>query len=641
MSTIRQLAAIMFTDMVGYTAMMQNNEQMATVKRERHKKVLENSIKKFKGKILQYYGDGTLSIFNSAIEGVNCAIEIQRELVQEPKVDLRIGIHTGDIALEDEGVYGDGVNIASRIESIAVSGGVFISEKVYDDIKNQNGIETREIGSFELKNVRQPVRVFAISNPGFPVPSRSEIKGKLNQPTNRLAVLPFENLSADTENEYFSDGITEELINAFSKVEGLLVTSRTSCFAFKRKHEDAREIGNKLNVDRILEGSVRKAGSRVRITAQLINASDGYHVWSETFDRDLNDIFEVQDEIARIIVNKLRESISVKPAEEQFVKQATGNLEAYSLYLKGIFFRNKLTPPDLRKAIEFFEQSLKLDDRFAAAYGHCAGCYAQLGGMGQINPHEAFEIVHRYADKALELDDTLADSYTIKATALMLYDWKWEEAYAYLTKALKLNSGSSFACVILSIYYQIHGQITEAVAILEKALMHDPLSVLVMDSLAEKYMYARRYDEAIQQSEKILELDPHMRHALEIKGFSLGLSGDWDAAIKIFEEIHKLTNHPLKGITPLGYAYAKTGQLEKAKECIAKLEKRLTEEPGWIGEADLATVTLALGDKDKGFHYLSRAIDKRMLVGFALSSPIFENIATDPRTAELKKRMNL
>jgi tetratricopeptide (TPR) repeat protein len=223
----------------------------------------------------------------------------------------------------------------------------------------------------------------------------------------------------------------------------------------------------------------------------------------------------------------------------------------------------------------------------------------------------------------------------------MLYDWKWEEAYAYLTKALKLNSGSSFACVILSIYYQIHGQITEAVAILEKALMHDPLSVLVMDSLAEKYMYARRYDEAIQQSEKILELDPHMRHALEIKGFSLGLSGDWDAAIKIFEEIHKLTNHPLKGITPLGYAYAKTGQLEKAKECIARLEKRLTEEPGWIGEADLATVTLALGDKDKGFHYLSRAIDKRMLVGFALSSPIFENIATDSRTAELKKRMNL
>jgi TolB-like protein/class 3 adenylate cyclase len=287
MSTTRQLAAIMFTDMVGYTALMQTNEIVATTKRERHKMVLDSTINKFKGKILQYYGDGTLSIFNSAADGVNCAIEIQTKLKEEPRVDLRIGIHTGDIVLDDEGIYGDGVNIASRIESLSVAGGVFISEKVYDDIKNQENISTREIGSFELKNVKQPIRVFAISNPGFPVPSRSEVKGKLVQPTNRLAVLPFENFSPDPENEYFSDGITEELINAFSKIDGLLVTSRTSSFAFKKKHEDAREIGSKLNVDKILEGSVRKAGNRVRITAQLISSADGYHLWSETFDRDL------------------------------------------------------------------------------------------------------------------------------------------------------------------------------------------------------------------------------------------------------------------------------------------------------------------------------------------------------------------
>lgn len=180
MPATRQLAAIMFTDMVGYTALMQSNEELATEKRERHKNVLENSISNHKGKILQYYGDGTLSIFNSAIEGVNCAIEIQKKLTQEPKVDLRIGIHTGDILLEEEGIYGDGVNIASRIESLSVSGGVFISEKVYDDIKNQGDIKTHEVGSFELKNVKQPICVFAIANPGFPVPSRNELKGKLN-----------------------------------------------------------------------------------------------------------------------------------------------------------------------------------------------------------------------------------------------------------------------------------------------------------------------------------------------------------------------------------------------------------------------------------------------------------------------------
>jgi TolB-like protein len=383
MPTTRQLAAIMFTDMVGYTALMQTNEELATKKRERHKLVLDDTINKFRGKILQYYGDGTLSIFNSAADGVNCAIEIQMKLSEEPKVDLRIGIHTGDIILDDEGIYGDGVNIASRIESLSVSGGVFISEKVYDDIKNQEDISTREIGSFELKNVKQPVRVFAIANPGFPVPSRNEVRGKLNQPTNRLAVLPFENFSADPENEYFSDGITEELINAFTKVEGLLVTSRTSSFAFKKKHEDAREIGSKLNVDKILEGSVRKAGSRVRITAQLINSADGYHLWSETFDRDLTDIFEVQDEIARIIVNKLRESIAEKPKDESFVKQATENIDAYSLYLKGVYFRNKLTPPDVRKAIEYFEEAMNGTRSLQWLRRILPVAYIQLGATGR------------------------------------------------------------------------------------------------------------------------------------------------------------------------------------------------------------------------------------------------------------------
>jgi TolB-like protein/Flp pilus assembly protein TadD len=641
MSTIRQLAAIMFTDMVGYTALMQTNEALATKKRERHKEVLERAVYKFKGKILQYYGDGTLNIFNSTIEGVQCAMEIQRRLGEEPKVDLRIGIHTGDIALEEEGVYGDGVNIASRIESLSVPGGIFISERVWDDIKNQSGIEAREIGSFELKNVPQPVRVFAVSNPGFPVPSRSEVKGKLNQPANRLVVLPFENLSADPDNEYFSDGITEELINALTKVDGLLVTSRTSSFAFKKSHEDVRDIGRKLNVDKILEGSVRKAGNRVRITAQLISSADGYHLWSETFDRDLNDIFEVQDEIARIITNKLRASISEKPKEEHFVKPATENHEAYTLYLKGVYFRNKLNPADVRKAIPYFEEAIKLDPHFALAAGHLAGCFVQLGGQGQMNPHRAFEIAQPYADKALELDDTLAEAYAMKGAIYMLHNWKWKEAYQYLTRALELNSGSSIASLMMSIYYQIHGKINEAIDVLEKAIVYDPLSPLLNAALAEKYFYARRYDEAIRIAEKLLELDPHMRNALEIKGNCLAMQGEWDKAIQIFEEFHRLANHPLKGLTSLAYAYAKTGQIEKVQAIIAKMEQRLVEEPESVAEADLATVWWALGDRDKAFHYLSQALNKGMAISYGIYSPLLEGMEKDPRTAEFKKRMNL
>ncbi|MEO5999526.1 MAG: adenylate/guanylate cyclase domain-containing protein [Chitinophagaceae bacterium] len=219
----------LFADMTGYTALMQENEQLARLKRKRLKEVLESTITKFHGKILQYYGDGSLSIFNSAIDGVKCAIDIQHQLQQgEPKVALRIGIHTGDVMIEDDAIYGDGVNLASRIESLTVPGSIFISEKVFDEIKNQENISTLEIGYFELKNVAQPVRVFAVTNDYIVVPRRDEVRGKTKLTGNRLAVLPFVNMSAYPENEYFSDGITEELLNALTRVDGLQVTSRTS-----------------------------------------------------------------------------------------------------------------------------------------------------------------------------------------------------------------------------------------------------------------------------------------------------------------------------------------------------------------------------------------------------------------------------
>src|SRR4026208_602552 len=333
---MRQLAAILFADMTGYTALMQDNELLARQKRKRFKEVLETAIEKHDGKILQNYGDGSLSIFNSAINSVTCAISIQQQLQLEPKVELRIGIHTGDIVFEDESIFGDGVNLASRIESLAVPGGVFISEKVYDEIKNHENIKARDMGFFELKNVKQPVHLFAIANDGIIVPSRDELKGKTKQPTNRLAVVPFVNMSADPENEYFSDGITEELLNALTKVDGLQVTSRTSAFAFKGKNDDIREIAIKLNVDKILEGSVRKSGNRVRITTQLINAADGYHLWSENYDRNLTDIFEVQDEISGIIANKLRENFVATQQDDVLVKVPNKNIDAYTQYLKAL-----------------------------------------------------------------------------------------------------------------------------------------------------------------------------------------------------------------------------------------------------------------------------------------------------------------
>jgi adenylate cyclase len=639
---MRQLAAILFADMTGYTALMQENEQLARIKRKRLKDVLETTVINYHGKILQYYGDGSLSIFNSAIDGVRCAIDLQHQLQQEPRVDVRMGIHTGDVIVEDETIYGDGVNLASRIESMAVPGGIFVSEKVYDEIKNQDNIITKELGYFELKNVKHAIRIFAIANNGIVVPSRDELKGKTRQPGNRLAVLPFVNMSADPENEYFSDGITEELLNALTRVDGLQVTSRTSAFAFKGKNNDIRDIAIQLNVDKVLEGSVRKSGTRVRITAQLINAYDGYHLWSESYDRDLTDIFEVQDEISGIIANKLRENLSPKKQSRHLVKTPTRNVTAYTLYLKGLHYWNKLTPADIRKAIDCYEEAIKLEPSYAQAFAMAASAYSYLGSTGQMLPEKAFEIVHVYADRALELDSTIAESHIAKASAYLGYEWKWQQAYDLLQKALQLNPGSVDAYELLGMYYVIMNQKELAVSTLEEAEQMDPLSPIITQSLGSMYIFAERYDEAIRQADKLLEMNPKMRISIEMKGWATGMKGDWNAAIPYFEEVHKLTNHPLKGLMGLGFAYGKLGRTEEAMEIIRKMELRQQQEPDSVIDADLAGVWFGIGNYDKTFYYLNQCVDKKMgPISYFLEYPAYQGIKDDPRYQDLLHRIGL
>jgi adenylate cyclase len=635
---MRQLAAILFADMTGYTALVQENEQLARVKRRRLKEVLETIIARHNGKILQNYGDGSLSVFSSAIDSVHSAINIQQELQQEPKVDLRIGIHTGDITMEDDAIYGDGVNLASRIESLAVPGGVFISEKVYDEIKNQASIITREMGYFELKNIKQPVRIFAIANQGISVPKRGELKGKTRQPGNRLAVLPFVNMSADPENEYFSDGITEELLNALTRVDGLQVTSRTSVFAFKGKNTDIRDIAIQLNVDKVLEGSVRKSGNRVRITAQLINAADGYHIWSENYDRDLTDIFEVQDEISGIITNKLRENLG--GPRKTNVKGHVKNVIAYTHYLKGLHYLHKITPGDTKRAIESFEKAIQLEPEYAQAYAMIAGAYSRLGAMGQVLPEKAFEIVHRYADKAIDLDDTISEGFCAKGAVYLLYDWKWKEAYSSLQKALELDPGLIEAHEMMAIYYMVMGEVGNGVEIMEEAERKDPLSPAVSLSLGNMYAFAKQYDDAIREAEKVLEMIPNMRACIELKAWAIGMKGDWKKALELFEEVHQLTNHPLKGLMGMGYAYSQLGETEKAMECIRKMELRQQTEPDTVIDGDIAVVWYGLGDLDKTFYYLNQCVDKRMgPVVYFLEYPVYEKIKTDPRYFDLRRRI--
>jgi adenylate cyclase len=641
----RKLAAIMFADMTGFTAMMQEDEAKAKVLRNRQQKTLETLIPQHNGTIIQFFGDGTLTIFDSAIDAVKCGIEIQKELQKEPKVKLRIGIHSGDVVYDTQGLYGDCVNLASRIESISVPGAVLISDKVFDEVKNQSEIKTISLGKVNLKNVKRPVEVHAIINEGLVIPTSVQI-GIRSGSEKSIAVLPFVNMSADPENEYFSDGISEEILNALTHVNGIQVTARTSSFSFKGKNQDVREIGTKLGVANILEGTVRRAGKKVRINVQLINTADGYHTWSEVYDRELEDIFEVQDEIATKIVTRLKENFAVNEKKENVVKPPTENIEAYNLYLKGRYYWNKSNPEDIFNALKTFEEAIRLDPQFALPYCALSYCYTFLGSSGIIPPAEAYPKAKDFTLKAIELDPNHAESHLSLATIKFYHNWDFEGAEASLNKAHDLGLNSSLFNQVHGWFLIAKGDFEKAIEKIQQALILDPLSLPLMSTLGDAYSFAGQFDEALAQFDKIIEMEPNFRRAFEARGMAYLAMGDYEQAIKDLEQYHKLVGHPLKGLSSLGHAYAAAGYHDKAIECAEKIKLRQEKEPNAVLHMDFAFLYSGMNELDLAFQYLNKTYEQRMGIAclgmiFCIRYPMLKELKSDARFTQLLQKMGL
>jgi TolB-like protein/class 3 adenylate cyclase/Tfp pilus assembly protein PilF len=639
MKEIRMLAAIMFTDMVGYTALMQENERQAKILRDKHRAVLERLILEHRGQILQYYGDGTLSIFGSAIEAAVCGAKIQKELQTEPKVPLRVGIHAGDVVYDDEGVYGDGVNIASRIENLAIPGSVLISDKINDELKNQTEVTSTFLGRYELKNVRYPIKIYAINGDGLVIPTHDQIEGKSAISENSIAVLPFINLSADKDNEYFSDGMTEELLNALAKVDGLLVTSRTSSFAFKGKNSDIREIGKTLGVKTVLEGSVRKYGNRVRVTAQLINSENGYHKWSETFDRDLVDIFKVQDEIANSIVDQLKKTINIHKPAKHLVSVPTENIEAYNLYLKGLFYWNKWAPEFVLKAVKCFEDAVKISPAFALAYSRLSACYIFLGAAGFMSTEVAYSKAKEYANKSYEIDSSHIDAQITMGMIKYFKDWDWEGAEKCFLKALEINPNSAETHQYYALLLTTLGYHKKALKQCEFAYQIDPLSAPISYSLSYVYYNNNQPENAIAQQKKTIELDPDFGDAWNSMAWMYLRSNKYNEAIEIFNKILNEPTNIMKATSGLSYAYAKLGQTERAMEFIRKAET--AEADHLTIDLELAIVYTGLGELDKAIDSLHKAVDKRVGGLNFINGKFWKELHDYPRFKEILQRMNL
>lgn len=631
----RILASIMFADIVGYTAMMQKDEGEAKILRDKFRQVLETKTLEHQGTIIQYYGDGCLCIYGSAVESVKSAVSIQEELVSDPEIPVRIGLHIGDVVYDDDGVFGDGVNLASRIESLSIPGGILLSDKINDELSSHPSIDTLSLGRYKLKNVSRDVEVFAVLSDKLKVPSPRDLKGKTSETKKSIAVLPFVNMSADPENEYFSDGITEEILNALVKIEELQVTARTSSFAFKGKNEDVKEIGKQLGVQNVLEGSVRKFGNKVRITAQLINTADGYHVWSESYSRSLEDIFEIQDEISNKIANTLREKLTAEEKNQHLIVQPTENIDAYNLYLKGLHHLGKWTPEGSQEGIKYFNEAIEIDPKFALPYSSLAFAYSMLGGMGQMKSKLAFQEAENHANTALKLDNNLPEAHVSKALVYIFKDWNLTEAKKHIEYAIKLSPGSGAIRHVYYLYFVCVEDYTRAYEEIQLAIKLDPFSLPINSALGEYYLSIREFDKALEQLNKTIKIDPSFRSALHSKGFVYLFKGDYEKAVETYSEYRKLINDPLKGVTGLGATYGAMGNIEKANEYLDILKKRMERDKDVSLNGDFIVIYNSMGNYDKVLEHLEDSLEKEESVFFIMISPFFENLRKDDRYQKL------
>jgi len=454
-----------------------------------------------------------------------------------------------------------------------------------------------------------------------------------------IVVLPFTNMSSDPENEFFADGITEEIINALAQIEGLRVAARTSAFSFKGKHVDLRTVGECLNVTTVLEGSVRKSGNRLRIMAQLINVADGYHLWSERYDRELQDIFEVQDEIAKTIADRLKVTLGAG-RQKPLVRAGTKNLEAYQLYLKGRFHWNKRTPDGMQKAIECFQEAIEEDPAYALAYTGLADNYNLASFLNFFPPGEVMPKAKAAAAKALEIDDGLAEAHVSLGYASFTYDWDWTAAGRHFEQALAVNPSYVRNHVFYPLYLSSLGRSEEAVAVAKRALDIDPASPAVSHVLAVQFYLSRQFDQAVQQSHKTLEMDPHYAVAYAMLGQAYASKGCYREAVPDLDKYLELSRGGAAALALLGYAHARLGERNQALRILDELgvvSKRI-----FVTAFFFALVYAGLEDKDQAFMWLEKACEERFnRLAYLKVEAIWDPLRSDPRFADLLRRVGI
>lgn len=597
----------MFTDIVGFTALAQEDEERAMRLLDEQRKVVRPIIANHNGKEVKTIGDAFLVEFGSSLDAVYCAAEIQGALSRKVTaglegVSLRIGIHLGDVIHTGGDIAGDAVNVASRIEPLAPPGGICVSSQVRDSVLNKTHFRFVSLGTPELKNVRATFEVYQISGFG---PQLERFVTNAQQRKDRIAVLPFTNISQDKSEDYFADGLTEELISSVSRTQGLRVVARTSVMKYKGTSKPISEIGRELGVGSVLEGSVRRAGDRVRITVQLVDPSDEEPKWSQQYDREIQDIFDIQADISRRVADALRMQIlGWTEAGTQ-----SRNPKAYLAHLRGRQSWNTRTEAGTRQAIGFFEQALAEDASFARAYSGLADCYSTLALLEFTPPNEAYPKAKEAVGKALSLDPMLAEAHTSLGLIRFQYDWDWRGAEEEFNEALRINPSYAPAHHFFADYLKAMGRFDEALAEIVKAQELDPLNLAINTGVGHVLYLSRQYDKSIEQYKKAVDLDPNFTLTHIWFGRPYLEKGMYSEAISELQTAVKLSGEGTLALAMLGHGFASGGRAEDAKKVLDQLLER--SKTRYVPSYWLAVVYNGFKDREQVIKWLGKAYEER------------------------------
>ncbi|MEP7323930.1 MAG: adenylate/guanylate cyclase domain-containing protein [Saprospiraceae bacterium] len=660
MPQTRQLAAIMFTDIVGYTALMGNDEQKAFSILNKNRALQKPIIEQFYGRWIKELGDGVMTSFSTASDAVNAAIKIQEACNVTKDFQIKIGIHMGEVVFENDDVYGDNVNIASRIETLGVGSSILISKTIRDQVKNNSEIQISSLGSFEFKNVEDPLEVFAISNPGLIVPEKAAMQGKLKKtkPNNSkritvfitaaivlataiffawtfffnhkqpaiprsLAILPFENPQKDTSLFYLSDGIPENLINRISSFPDAKVFARSATFKLDDTSRSISSLKRLLNPDVVLTGQLQQNNGVYYLSCQLVDAVNQNQIWGEKYKMTNNDIAVIEDSIIASLMNPLQLVLIDKSKGLHPNKEV--NPAAYAEYLKGRFLSYGSTPEESEKALAHFREAIRIDPKYAAAYAAIANEKIIQSLFSTASQKEIINEARTAIEAAKALDPNIPEIYTSEGALKFYYDWDWKGAVESYKKALELDPGNATIYIRYSATLADVGRYNEALPLADKAVLLDPVSISSLHNLGWTNLLASNFQKSVNAFGKALELHPNWIWGYIKQAYGYVFLHEYDKALINAAKAENLFKDgwgsELLQAT-LAFIYSKCGQKEKADAVINRFFKYTSEnkvEDPW----DLSFMYYLKGDYQKANEWEEKAVEERSSDAYLMNLPLF------------------